>query len=369
MTRQTRLVVHGTGSLLIAALIAAPVWDFWRYRGLRSSVDPRTPLAIVLPPSSRTPVLATFSGGDLEPSSATGWSGRAHAQWPARFASGNPPSITGAASLGARAHATAADTAPEGSTRDGSGVTPVPTPPDPRSAPTTVQGAAVRKAPGAGRPGHGHVPGDPGPADPAHAPAANGSGDATSAPPVTAVLVGVSPVPTNARDLGPTPPSPVPPPPTRAPAIPSIPGDPAIPVAFDPEVSLITSSVSLVVGDTLTVTVKVHTGDPVTSLPLHLMFDPAVLEFSDGATDPSLGSRLQPVLLASVSPNRPGDLAVGLSFIESGGAFMGTGVVVVLHFRAIGSGDSDLEFSRASLRGATSEPLPAVFQNSRVSVH
>jgi hypothetical protein len=140
-------------------------------------------------------------------------------------------------------------------------------------------------------------------------------------------------------------------------------------VAFDPEVSLITSDASLAVGDSLTVTVNVRAGDPVTSLPFHLMFDPAVLQFSDGATDPSLGSRLQPVLLASVSPNRPGDLAVGLSFIETAGAFKGTGGVVVLHFRAIGSGDSDLEFSRASLRGATSEPLPAEFHNNRVSVH
>jgi hypothetical protein len=136
-----------------------------------------------------------------------------------------------------------------------------------------------------------------------------------------------------------------------------------------PDVSLVTSGASLAVGDSLTVTVNVRAGDPVTSLPFHLMFDPTVLEYSGGATDPSLASRLQPVLLASVSPNRPGDLAVGLSFIESAGAYTGTGGVVVLHFHAIGSGDTDLEFSRASLRGATSEPLPAEFHNTRVSVH
>jgi hypothetical protein len=171
------------------------------------------------------------------------------------------------------------------------------------------------------------------------------------------------------RDVAPTPPPPPPPPPTLAPVTPSSPDDPVIPATFDPEVSLVTSKASLAVGDSLTVTVNVRTSDRVTSLPFHLMFDPAVLEFSGGATDPSLGSRLQPVLLASVSPNRPGDLAVGLSFIESAGAFKGTGGVVVLHFRAIGSGDSDLEFSRASLRGATSEPLPAEFHNTRVSVH
>jgi len=368
MTRPTRLLVQGTGSLLIAALIAAPVWDFWRYRGLRSSVGPRTPLAIVIPPSSRTPDLAGIGGGAPEPSSSTAWSGQSRAPRTTWSAWGSPSSAAGGTIPGARAHATAAAAAPRGVSRDVSEVTSDPTTPKPPSVPTAVQGATLRKGPDAARPGHGHSPSDPAPPEPAHKPPDNGS-DGSAGIPVTAVLVGASLVPTNARSAAPTPPSPDPLPATHAPAIRSTPGDPAIPVAFDPEVSLIASDASLAVGDSLTVTVNVRTGDPVTSLPFHLMFDPGVLEFFDGATDPSLGSHLQPVLLASVSPNRPGDLAVGLSFIESAGAFKGTGGVVVLHFRAIGSGDSDLEFNRASLRGVTSEPLPAEFHNSRVSVH
>jgi len=171
----------------------------------------------------------------------------------------------------------------------------------------------------------------------------------------------------DARNVAPTPLPPVPPP-TRAPSLPSTPGDPTIAALLDPEVSLLASTSTLAVGDSVTVTIHVNGGDHVTSLPFHLMFDPAVLEFSDGVVDPSLGSRLQPVLLASVSPNRPGDLAVGLSFIESAGSFVGNGNVVVLHFRAIGSGDTNLEFNRASLRGATSEPLPAAFHNTSLTV-
>jgi hypothetical protein len=134
-------------------------------------------------------------------------------------------------------------------------------------------------------------------------------------------------------------------------------------------VALAIDQPALAVGDTLTVAVNLTSAHGVTSLPFHLLFEPEVLEYIDGETGPALGSSLQPVLLASVSPNRPGDLAVGLSLIESAGTFSGSGEVVSLRFRAIAAGDSALQFSRASVRGATSQALSAKFMNSSVTVH
>lgn len=364
MRRATRLLVHGTGALLIVALIAAPVWDSWRYRGMRSSFSPRIPMAIIFSPSrGRTPALASIAGGAAGGPSETVRDGvwyRPSSSLTGRRIGGQPAALPGSRPFADTAVASQDAAAPQsdaggGPARDAQAV-----------STSVVSGAQRPKQPaksGRGAPG-AH---DAASSEPPQTQPRKGPGDGSPGDPGTAVLVGVPPMQADARNVAPTPLPPVPPP-TRAPSLPSTPGDPTIAALLDPEVSLLASTSTLAVGDSVTVTIHVNGGDHVTSLPFHLMFDPAVLEFSDGVVDPSLGSRLQPVLLASVSPNRPGDLAVGLSFIESAGSFVGNGNVVVLHFRAIGSGDTNLEFNRASLRGATSEPLPAAFHNTSLTV-
>jgi hypothetical protein len=370
MTRAMRFLVQGAGALLIVALIAAPVWDSWRYRGIRSSLSSRIPLAIILPPSrGRAPTLASIAGGPLESSSESDRHGagsrprlsQVGQEITSRFPPASNPSAGGEAASVASTRRDSARLRPsEGGATSSSR--------DAFAALTTVQGAPERsfkqvvRSSGAESDGRDAETKKPKPRS------ENGTADGPSGDPQTAVLVGAPPVRTDSRVAAPTPPPPNPPPPRRASNLPSTPGDPQVPALQDPEVSLLASSSTLSVGDSLTVTVMVKGGDHVTSLPFHLMFDPAVLEFSDGAVDASLGSRLQPVLLASVSPNRPGDLAVGLSFIESAGSFTGNSGVVILHFRAIGSGDCNLEFDRASLRGATSQPLGAAFHNAAITV-
>jgi hypothetical protein len=92
-----------------------------------------------------------------------------------------------------------------------------------------------------------------------------------------------------------------------------------------------------------------------------------VLQFVSAANGGAL-SGLQPVLLASVNPARPGDLAVGLSFIDAGGAFSGSGTLVELRVHALASGVSSLRFDRASVRGPISQAIEAQFENGSVSV-
>jgi Cohesin domain len=122
------------------------------------------------------------------------------------------------------------------------------------------------------------------------------------------------------------------------------------------------------VGDSLVVAVRLTGASGVTSLPFHVEFDPAVLEFLAVEEGPAVGGAMQPILLASVSPARPGDLAVGLSLVETGGLLRGAGTVMRLKFRAIGPGASPLDFSRATIRGRMSEPMDARFQNAAVEV-
>jgi hypothetical protein len=69
-----------------------------------------------------------------------------------------------------------------------------------------------------------------------------------------------------------------------------------------------------------------------------------------------------------VNPARPGDLAVGLSFIDAGGAFNGSGTLLELRFRALAAGVTGLTLDRASIRGRFSQALQAQFENGSVSV-
>ena len=122
-------------------------------------------------------------------------------------------------------------------------------------------------------------------------------------------------------------------------------------------------------GETISVAVALTGARDVTSVPFHLQFDPGVLQYVGTRTGPALNGRsLQPIFLASVNPDRPGDLAVGLSFVRSSGTFNGSGAILLIDFLALGRGRSDLHFDRASVRGPTSEPLTAEVVGSTAEV-
>jgi hypothetical protein len=136
-----------------------------------------------------------------------------------------------------------------------------------------------------------------------------------------------------------------------------------------PRLSLVPNTPEVAYGRVLTVRVVLTGGEKITSVPFHLKFDPALLEFLGARTGQAfVSSSLEPLLLASVNPERPGDLAVGLALIGSSRSFTGSGSLVVLDFRAIGRGRSDLTFENSSVRGATSEPLPVEFANTSIQV-
>src|SRR5207249_1032745 len=122
-------------------------------------------------------------------------------------------------------------------------------------------------------------------------------------------------------------------------------------------------------GATFAVQVMLTGARDITSVPFHLQFDPGILQYVGARTGPALNGRsLQPIFLASVNPGRPGDLAVGLSLVRSSGTFTGSGAVLVLDFRAVAAGRTDLQFDRASVRGPTSEALPAEIVGSTTEV-
>ncbi len=146
--------------------------------------------------------------------------------------------------------------------------------------------------------------------------------------------------------------------------------EPAPPGQGPLRLTLVPLKASVSPGELLSVAVLLDGADRVTSVPFHLQFDPKVLGYVGARTGPALNtSSLQSIFLASVNPSRPGDLAVGLSLAESSGTLSGSGMILVIDFRALAPGRSDLVFERASVRGPTSEPLPAEISGSAAEVH
>jgi hypothetical protein len=94
-----------------------------------------------------------------------------------------------------------------------------------------------------------------------------------------------------------------------------------------------------------------------------------VLQFQSAERGSAIGASMQTILLASVSPARPGDLAVGLSLVDSGPMLRNSGTVLRLNFLALAPGSSALTFDRASIRGNMSQPLDAQFHDTRIDVH
>lgn len=139
--------------------------------------------------------------------------------------------------------------------------------------------------------------------------------------------------------------------------------------AGPPRLSLVPTPSTVAYGKVMTVRVVLSGGEGITSVPFHVKFDPALLEFLGAHTGSAfLSSSLEPLLLASVNPERPGDLAVGLALVGNSRSFTGSGSLVVLDFRAIGRGRTDLTFENSSVRGVTSEALPAEFANTTIQV-
>jgi hypothetical protein len=360
--------VSACATLLVTALVATPLWDFWHYRGLRTGPGPGFAIGLILPPPS--PQRPAFAAGLAPPPLPS--ASMPGATPVAGFAAGGRGTAGDArrASTGLTDGEGTAEPSSGGAPAGDSGVAGAPASRPKRSQEPAradvLVGAATHGAAGSHGPSTAsHAAPHAEPASPSKeqpatatgsdAPGANG-GWLVSMPP---------PAPTAAPQLPPDPQPAVPTPKPLEP-VPSKSDPREVPQAL-PVLSLLTPSDSVAIGQDVTVSIRLSGADEVTSLPFHLRFDPAILAFVSAGNGSGIAS-LQPVLLASVNPARPGDLAVGLSFIDAGGAFNGSGTLLELRFRALAAGVSGLTLDRASIRGRFSQTLQAQFENGTVSV-
>jgi hypothetical protein len=377
MSQRLYALVTRSAALLILALLVAPVWDSWRYRGLAPSGGAAFPVGAIMSAPRRAPdVSATQAVAAAgRPGMANGLAETerlAALQFPVHgWAPPSPASHQSAATSAgsvfeawsARAQVDPfwngetvapppAESLPDRlSADDGDGLHGID---DPAAEPRDPRAAAEDDRPDDGEPAEG----------PAREDDAKGPGEA-------GMMAGHWPVVPAAPETVQTPtPKPVDAGAARSSRVYSprpSPGEPKpVPVAV-PLVTAHVATPEVAPGDVVLVAIRIEDAEQMTSLPFHLVFDPTVIEFTGSQAGSALALH-DPVLLASVSPNRPGDLAVGLSLIETAGAFTGTGDVVTLQFRGLAPGRSDLSFSRATLRGARSESLDVRFANGHVTV-
>jgi len=353
MDRRLGLWVSAAGGLLAVTLVAAPIWDSWRYRSLRAPLGPHVPVGVILPLRPLPPPLPAQSPARETP--------------PPRSASlpaAEPPPVA----IPAVASEHAALSAPRS------------------EVPVVVPSRVERTSPGP-HPPQAQVTAPPAvaarktvstmtPPAPAPIPAESHAGAESNASADSAAAPGIgwiaAPVPAVAAPTAPPPPESDPEPGKPTPNTPVTHGGggesprPAPP--DNPTLALVLPSTAITVGDAVSVTVHLSAAAGVSSVPFHVEFDPAILEFQSASQGSGVAG-LQPILLANVNPARPGDLAVGLSLVESSGLLQGSGAVIRLQFKALAPGVSALDFSRASVRGRTGEALDARFQNALVEVH
>jgi hypothetical protein len=345
MNRRPGFWISGLAALLAFALVAAPLWDFWRYRSLRSigphvavgvilplrTVPPSPPARASQPPRQDEPAPAAAAPRDVAPATAPVPVAPA-----VSHASATPPVVDVVVTA-----------------RTARALPRVPVSSAPERRPSVPDPGAVER----------------GPADRIDAAGDRGAGPSDGAGQVGTGWIAV-PVSEGGPQIAPEPqPAPPPPKPGTTSPPPHGGGDPDPTPKAIPILSLVAPSAAVAVGDDLSVSVRLSGASNVTSLPFHVTFDPAILEFLSAEEGPAIATGMQPILLASVSPARPGDLAVGLSLVESGGLLQGSGTVIRLQFRAVAPGSSALGFKGASIRGRISEPLDAQFQNAAVDVH
>jgi hypothetical protein len=140
------------------------------------------------------------------------------------------------------------------------------------------------------------------------------------------------------------------------------------PLDSTPVVQLIPTATELTVGDHLAVVVLISGASDVGHVPFHLLFNPQVLQFEYGEEGGFLGSDGRQTAFFAAPASGGGSVVVGLSRLGRGDGITGGGELCVLHFSAIGAGQSALSFSREKVRDSANQIVSSVFIPVAVNV-
>jgi general secretion pathway protein D len=127
-------------------------------------------------------------------------------------------------------------------------------------------------------------------------------------------------------------------------------------ISFSPAYTL----VNLAKGEPVKVAVTITGGTGVGSVPFHLAYDPAYLDFQGaGNTSPFLSQDGTPVFVMATKAGNGREVIVGLSRQGSRPGVNGDGVLIELTFRPLKAGTTSLSFSDLSVLDTQASPLPS----------
>jgi hypothetical protein len=104
------------------------------------------------------------------------------------------------------------------------------------------------------------------------------------------------------------------------------------------------------------VDLRVQAGQPVSHLPVTLLYDPEVLAI-DAVYE---GDFLAGSGVVLADDETPGRLVIGASVLGEAPGIVGDGTLVTIHFRAIAEGDGKLRWEQGRALGPNLEPIGPV---------
>lgn len=121
--------------------------------------------------------------------------------------------------------------------------------------------------------------------------------------------------------------------------------------------AVVAPSKAIAAGAIVSVDVMASSKSEVVDAPLHLLFDPNVLEFVDGTPGDFLTRGGSSIVFLADGTSVPGDVAVAAGRVEREHGASGNGLLCRVRFRGIGAGTTAVIVSEAKVWGAGGEAL------------
>jgi general secretion pathway protein D len=135
------------------------------------------------------------------------------------------------------------------------------------------------------------------------------------------------------------------------------------------QVILVSPRNTYAVGETVPVQVQLVGGQNIGSVPFHLRFNPAVLEFMPPAVEGDFLSQAGgPTVFVATEVQGAGEIVVGASRVGTPTGASGAGLLASFQFRAKAPGSSTLSFTGSMVRDPNANNLPSSFTTSIINV-
>jgi hypothetical protein len=133
-------------------------------------------------------------------------------------------------------------------------------------------------------------------------------------------------------------------------------------------VLVVTSPPDVAQGGIASVDVMASSSSSVVDAPLHLTYDPNVVEFVDGAVGDFLTQGGSSVVFLADGVSRPGDVAIAAGRVDREQGASGSGLLCRIRFRGLRPGSTSVLVGRAKAWGSRGEVLTVLSTGTAVAV-